>query len=114
MARFIPTPKQALTRPSDAIYVVASIAGITGDTEDLRAISGKPRHCPQRVTLTGATALAAVMTTEDGEAITVTTPANGTPLILTRPIKTLVKAGSGAVQVIAEYWEPPSSQARNT
>jgi hypothetical protein len=113
MPRYILTPKVDLGRPSDAIHAVASIAGIATDTLDLRAVSGKPRFCPQKVTLIGATALVAVMTTEDDEPLSVTTPA-GVPLIITRPIKTLVKAGSGAVQVIAEYWEPPSSQARNT
>jgi hypothetical protein len=114
MARFIPTPKVDLSRPSDAIVRIASVAGITGDTEDLRAQSGKPRHCPQRVTLIGgATALVAVMTTEDAESLTISVPVEGV-VIINRPIKTLVKSGSGAVQVVAEYWEPPSSQARNT
>jgi hypothetical protein len=114
MARFIVTPKVDLSRPSDAMHVVASIAGIATDTLDLRAVSGKPRFCPQKVYLSGATALTAIVTDEDDVSHTIVVPANNVPLVLTRPIKTLVKAGSGAVQVIAEYWEPPSSQARNT
>lgn len=114
MARYLPTPKVSLDRPSDAMHVVASIAGISGDTLDLRAVSGKPRHCPQKVTLSGATALTAIITDEDDVSHTIIVPASNAPLVPTRPIKTLVKSGSGAVQVIAEYWEPPSSQARNT
>jgi hypothetical protein len=111
---FLPTPKVHTTRPSDAIVRIASVAGITGDTEDLRAQSGKPKFCPQRVTLCGgATALVAVMTDEDGESLTISVPVEGV-VVINRPIKTLVKSGSGAVQVIAEYWEPPSSQPRNT
>lgn len=113
MARYILTPKVDLSRPSDGMHIVASIAGITGDTLDLRAVSGKPRFCPQRVQFQAATALVAVFTDEDDVSHTLTVPA-GPPITINRPVKTLVKAGSGAVQVIAEYWEPPSAQARNT
>lgn len=109
MARYHFSPKVDLSRPSDAIYRVASIAGITPDTEDLRAVAGKPRCCPQKVQLSGATALAAVLVTEDGESITITTPANNVPIVITRPIKTLVKSGSGAVQVVCEWWQSNAS-----
>lgn len=113
MARYDLSPKLDMSKPSDAIYRVASIAGISGSTEDLRAVSGKPKFCPQMVTLIGTTAAAdAVMTTEDDEALTISVPANAV-IVLTRPIKTLVKSGSGAVQVLAEYWCGTNLQ-RNT
>lgn len=112
MARFICTPKVDMLRPSDAIARVASITAMSADT-DMRAISGKPRFCPQQTLLIGGAATAdAVLVTEDDETLTISVPANGV-IPLTRPIKTLVKTGSGAVQVLSEYWEPPSSQARN-
>jgi len=114
MARYEVAPKMDLGRPSDAIGRIASIAGISGTTEDLRAQSGKPKFCPQMVQLIGTTAAAdAVMTTEDDESLTVSVPANAV-VVLTRPIKTLVKSGSGAVQVVCEWWiSNNSDKARN-
>lgn len=107
-----PAPRIDLSRPSDYIVRIASIAGISGSTEDLAAQSGKPRHCPQLVTLIGTTAAAdAVMTTEGGESLTINVPANAV-ITLTRPIRTLVKAGSGAIQVVAEYWKSNYSPDR--
>ena len=104
MARYDLAPKVDLSRPSDFIVRIASIAGISGSTEDLRAQSGKPMHCPQMTTLIGTTAAAdAIMTTEDGESLTVNVPAAGV-IVLTRPIKILTKSGSGAIQVVCEYW----------
>jgi hypothetical protein len=112
-ARYTFAPKCDLSRPSDYIVRIASIAGISGSTEDLRAQSGKPRQCPQLVTLIGTTAAAdAVMTTEDDESLTISVPANAV-LVLTRPIKTLVKSGSGAVQVVCEYWKSNNADLKD-
>lgn len=114
MARYELAPKIDMSRCSDAIARIASIAGISGSTEDMRTQSGKPKFCPQMTTLIGTTAAAdAVLTTEDDEALTISVPANSV-VVLTRPIKTLVKSGSGAVQVVCEWWVSSSSdKARN-
>ncbi len=109
MARYKMAPKADITRPSDAFDVIASVAGISGATEDLRARSKMPSHAPQMVTFIGTTAAAdVVFLQEDLEKATdisktVNVPANGV-VVVTRPIKALVKSGSGAIQVLCEWW----------
>ncbi len=101
-----PAPRASLNVKSDAMLVVASLAGMSADT-DLLAVTKHPKHAPQRVSLSAATALAAVLTDEDGVSHTITVPAGGT-IVIQRPIATLVKSGSGAVQVICEWFTSES------
>lgn len=106
MAVKFPAPRVNTQRFSDAIHRVASITGLGADL-DLTAVSGKPK-CGARVTLIGGAATAdAVMTTEKGDALTVSVPLN-TVVEIRFPIIALVKSGSGAVQALIE-WYPGDS-----
>lgn len=112
MAITKPAPRGPWTRPSDAIFAVASLAGMAADT-DLRTLGASfPKHAPQRVLLIGgASALAAVLQPENGSStITITVPINQV-IELHHPIKTLIKSGSGAVGVVCEWWASGSDWA---
>jgi hypothetical protein len=104
----VAAPKPNLTRPSDAMHRVASVTGMSADL-DLTAISGLPRHAAQLLTLIGGAATADVVMTPEkssgGANITISVPAN-TVVLVQHPIKALIKSGSGAVQVVAEWWNP--------
>ena len=95
------------------MQVIADVSAIAGDTHDFAQQALHPAWSPQKLTLTAATALAVVMTDEDGKAHTITVPAAGV-VVITRPIRILTKAGSGAVQVIAEWLDPNGSNQWNS
>ena len=97
-------PKPPTTRPADFLYTVASVAGLSGDL-DLRTISKFPMHAPQRLTLLGgATALAVVLLAEPGDTSrTITVPINAVVVVNT-PVTSLIKSGSGAIGLFAEWW----------
>jgi hypothetical protein len=109
-----PAPKPDLTRPSDAFHVIASASGMAADT-DLRTVTKMPKHAPQTVTFIGTTAAADIVFLQEdlqkGTDIskTVSVPANAV-IVLTRPIKTIVKSGSGAVQILCEWWVGDSAE----
>lgn len=112
--RYKMAPKADITRPSDALHVIASASGMAADT-DLRAVSKMPRHAPQMTTFIGTTAAAdVVFLQEDLEKATdvsktISVPANGV-IVVTRPIKKIVKSGSSAIQVVCEYWVGDSQE----
>lgn len=114
MARYKEAPRIDLSRPSDALDVIADASGISGSTEDLRARSKMPKHAPQMLTLIGdSSAQSIVLRQEDLENATnidktIKVPANGM-VVITRPIKAIVKSGSGTVQVVCEWWVGSSS-----
>jgi hypothetical protein len=91
------------------------VAGISGDEEDLRIVTKMPKHAPQMVTFIGTTAAAdVVFQQEDVQkatdiSTTISIPANAV-VVVTRPIKALVKSGSGAIQVICEWWTGDSQE----
>ncbi len=95
------------------MLVVASVAAVATSL-DLAQQLGRPAWCPQKLTLSNSTAaaLVAVMVDEDGKPQVVTVPAQNS-LVITRPIRTLTAAGSGAVQVIAEWFDPDGSNYIN-
>lgn len=95
-----PAPRCSINTKSDRMLVVASLTGMSADT-DLTA--GFPHHSAQRVTLSCTTSATAVVTDEDDVTHTIVVPGNAS-LVLQRPIKTLVKSGSGAVQAICEWF----------
>jgi hypothetical protein len=101
---------------SVAMHVIPSVSAAAGDV-DLAQIALKPAWAPQRLTLVVAAGGSVVLTEESApgspaETFTVIVPANS-PLVIQRPIRTVVKAGSGAVQVIAEWWDRAGSNAWN-
>lgn len=109
-----PAPKCDLTRPSDAFHVITSASGMSTDT-DLRTVSKMPKHAPQLVTFIGTTAAADIVFLQEDlqkatdVSKTVNVPANAV-LPITRPVKTIVKSGSGAVQVLCEWWVGDSAE----
>lgn len=90
------------------MLVVASLTGMSADT-DLTAVSKRPKHAAQRVTLSCTTSATAVVTDEDDQTHTIVVPGNAS-IVIQRPIKTLVKSGSGAVQAIAEWFAAESTE----
>lgn len=113
----IPAPRCDQADMSSAMHVIPSVAGLAGDV-DLAQLALKPAWAAQRLTLSAATALSVVVVEEaspgsPAESYTIIVPAGNTPLVIQRPIRTITKAGSGAVQVIAEWWDQVGSNAWN-
>src|SRR3990167_808726 len=101
LVRPVAAPRCCTSDESVALMVIAAASDFD---LDLAQQPLYPAWSPQKLTLTAATALAVVMTDEDGKAHTITVPAAGV-VVISRPIRLLTKAGSGAVQVIAEWFD---------
>jgi hypothetical protein len=113
----IPAPRCDMADQSSAMHVIPSVSALAGDV-DLAQLALKPAWAAQRLTLSAATALSVVLTEESSpgqaaETFTIIVPAANAPIVIQRPIRTVVKAGSGAVQVIAEWWDRNGSNAWN-
>lgn len=91
--------------------VVSDVTALAGNL-DLAQQAERPAFCPQRLTLTAAAPLNLNLIDESGFAHLIIVPAAG--CVINRPIRTIVKAGSGAVQVIAEWWDPGTTYWNGT
>ena len=108
----IPAPRCDTAEPSVAMLVIPDVAALSADP-DLAQQDTYPAWCPQKLTLTAATALTIVVIDEDDVTHSIIVPA-ASPLVITRPIRTIDESASGAVQVIAEWFDPTGNNAWNT
>ena len=112
-------PKMAL--PCDtsdisvALHVITDVAATLSADLDLTAIASKPKGPPQKTTLWNDTvaSVAAVLIDEKGITHTIPVPISGSPLVLTRPFRTVVDAGSGDYNVAFEWFDPCGSTEWN-
>lgn len=98
------------------MLVVPDASAIAADL-DLAQQSDKPAWAPQKTQLLSATTLSVVLVEEGsataaGASFTIIVPA-ACPVIITRPIRKITKAGSGAVQVICEWFDPQGTNYWN-
>ncbi len=105
-----PAPRCDTSENSVAMLVVPDASGLSAATLDLAQQDTLPSWSPQKLTLSNGTAaaLAVVLTDEDGKAHTISVPAQNY-IVITRPIRLITDAGSGAVQVVAEWFDPNGS-----
>ncbi len=108
----IPAPRCKTNDRSDAMHNIDNIGGALSADLNLRSISGKPKWGPQKTSLwVDATPAAVVLIDEDNVTYTITV--STVPLVITRPMKTLVDSGSGDVNVCFEWFDPQGSTEWN-
>jgi hypothetical protein len=107
----VPAPRCDTSEPSVAMLVIASVSALSADP-DLAQQDGYPAWCPQKLTLTCTAGGDIVVVDEDGTSHTIHVDV-GVPVTITRPIRTIDESASGAVQVIAEWFDPTGSTAWN-
>ena len=106
-----PAPSCDTSGKSDAMHYLANAGSISADL-NLTTISGKYPFAPQKTTMwVDSTPAAIVLVDEDGTSFTITVGTG--PVVISRPIKQLTDTGSGAVNVIFEWFDPMATCFRN-
>ena len=105
LVRPIIAPQCVGGETSVAMLIIASVSALSADP-DLAQQEGYPAWSPQRLQFTSTAGGDVVFTDEDGIVHTLHVDALTGPIVINRPIRSIDESASGAVQVIAEWFDP--------
>jgi hypothetical protein len=105
-----PAPRCNTNNKSDAMHHLNNVGTAISANLNLTSISGKPRWAPQKTTIWADAADQTIVLIDEKDVThTITAPSTGNPVVITRPMKTLVDSGSTDVNVIFDWFDPNGS-----
>ena len=109
-----PAPRADVWKKSDAMHHLNNAGTAISADLNLTTITAKPKWAPQKTTIwADAAAQTIALVDEDNVTHTITPPSTGNPIVITRPIKTLLESGTLDVNVIFEWFDPQGSTEWN-
>jgi len=99
-----PAPRADTGSASDALYIQDNAGGLSGDL-DLQGITQRPQMCPQKTQLWVDSAIASIVLVDEKGLSHTIAVAPGTPIVLTRPMKTITHSGTGDVNCAFEWFD---------